>query len=52
MTFYVPGVALALPASESGRLALVTIGGSKLLLYMVDDPITEQLLSTMQIVGR
>jgi hypothetical protein len=51
ITFYVPGAALAQPAGETGRLALVTVGGSRLLLYIVDGPTTEQILSTMKLVG-
>lgn len=51
ITFYVPGAALAQPAGETGRLALVTVGGSKMLLVIVDDPMSEQLLSTTKLVS-
>ncbi len=51
ITLFVPGAALAQPAGETGRLALVTVGESKLMLYIVDDPMSEQILSTMKLVS-
>lgn len=51
ITLYVPGAALAHVAGETGRLALVTVGGSTLLLAITDDPITEQIVSTMKLVA-
>jgi hypothetical protein len=51
VTLWVPGAALGMPAGETGRLGLVTVGGSTLLVTIVDDPMSEQILSTMTLVA-